>query len=56
VVVMGQGKRNAAQLKQVLVGICGRSDGKELCRSLTLKTVKAASDRDYKPLIKRYQR
>ena len=46
--------RDAAALKQVLVGICGRPDGKELCKSLTLKAVKAASDKDYRALVKRY--
>jgi hypothetical protein len=54
VVVIGEGRKNAAKLKQVLVGICGRPDGKELCKSLTLKAVEAASDKDYKPLVKRY--
>ena len=56
VVVMGEGVQHAAELKQVLVGICGRPDGVELCKSLTLKAVKAASDKDYKPLLERYKR
>jgi ABC-type phosphate/phosphonate transport system substrate-binding protein len=56
VVVIGEGKQNADQLKQVLVGLCERPDSKELCKSLTLKAVKAASDKDYKALVKRYNR
>jgi len=54
VVVIGEGKKHAAALKEVLVGICGRPDGKDLCKSLTLTAVKAATDRDYKDLLQRY--
>lgn len=56
VVVIGEGKQNADQLQQVLVGMCERPDAKELCKSLTLRAVKAASDKDYKALVKRYNR
>jgi ABC-type phosphate/phosphonate transport system substrate-binding protein len=56
VVVMGEGAKNAAALKQVLVGICSQPDGVELCKTLTLTSVKAATDKDYKALLKRYNR
>jgi ABC-type phosphate/phosphonate transport system substrate-binding protein len=56
VVVMGAGKKHAAAVKQVLVGICDSPDGAELCKTLTLTSVKSATDKDYKALLKRYNR
>jgi hypothetical protein len=54
VVVLGAGVPHAAALAGALVGMCGRPDGAELCRTLTLTSIKAASDADYAPLLKRY--
>jgi len=54
VVVMGAGIPHAAAFAGALVGLCGRPDGADLCRTLTLTSIKAASDADYAPLLKRY--
>lgn len=54
VVVMGAGLPHAAALAGALVGMCGRPDGAELCKTLTLTAIRAASDADYKPLLQRY--
>ncbi len=54
VVVMGAGIPHAAAIAGVLVGMCGRQDGAELCKTLTLTAIRAASDKDYAPLLKRY--
>jgi ABC-type phosphate/phosphonate transport system substrate-binding protein len=56
VVVMGEGAKNADKLKGALVGMCGRPDGAELCKTLTISSIKAASDDDYKNLLKDYNR
>jgi ABC-type phosphate/phosphonate transport system substrate-binding protein len=56
VVVMGDGVDDAAALKQALVGMCGQPDGAELCKTLTLTAINAASDKDYKDLLDRYGR
>ena len=56
VVVMGEGKSHAAKLKSVLVGMCKRADGKDLCKTLTITSINSASDADYKSLYKRYNR
>jgi hypothetical protein len=56
VVVLGEGKAHAKALKGVLVGMCKRPDGKELCKTLTLTSIKAASDKDYAKLVKAYDR
>jgi len=56
VVVMGEGKAHAAKLKSVLVGLCKRADGKDLCKTLTITSINPASDADYKSLYKRYNR
>ncbi len=56
VVVMGEGKFHAAKLKSVLVGLCKRADGKDLCKTLTITSINPASDADYKSLYKRYNR
>jgi ABC-type amino acid transport substrate-binding protein len=56
VVVMGDGAADAAALSKALVGMCDRPDGAELCKTLTLTAIKAASDKDYKDLFDRYGR
>ena len=55
VVVMGENTRHAAALAEVLVGLCGRPDGAELCHSLTLSAIRRATDADYRNLLKRYR-
>jgi ABC-type phosphate/phosphonate transport system substrate-binding protein len=55
-VLIGEGKAHKAQLKQVLVGMCATPDGKELCKTLTIDSIEAASDKDYKRLLKLYNR
>jgi ABC-type phosphate/phosphonate transport system substrate-binding protein len=56
VVVMGEGVADAAALSKALVGMCGRPDGAELCKTLTLTAINAATDKDYKDLLDRYGR
>ena len=56
VVVMGGGAADAGALSKALVGMCGRPDGAELCKTLTLTAITAASDEDYKDLLTRYGR
>ena len=56
VVVMGSGVADAEALGKALVGMCDRPDGAELCKTLTLTSIKAATDRDYKELFDRYGR
>jgi ABC-type phosphate/phosphonate transport system substrate-binding protein len=56
VVVMGDGLDDAKALGAALVGMCDRPDGKELCKTLTLTAIKAATDKDYKDLLDRYGR
>jgi len=56
VVVMGDGLADAKALSGALVGMCGRPDGKELCKTLTLTSITAATDKDYKELLDRYGR
>ncbi len=56
VVVMGEGKAQADKFRQVLVGMCDSLDGKELCNTLTLTSIKTATDADYKKLLKSYKR
>jgi hypothetical protein len=36
--------------------MCASPDGKELCKTLTITSIKAASDKDYQTLLKRYNR
>ncbi len=55
VVVMGDGLKKAGDLKKVLIGMCGQPDGRELCQTLTISSIKAASDADFKDLVKRYK-
>lgn len=55
-VVIGDGKAHQAALKQILVGLCDSPDGKELCKTLTITSIQAASDKDYKALLGRYNR
>jgi hypothetical protein len=47
---------DAAALKQALVGMCSQPDGAELCKTLTLTAINAATDKDYKDLFTRYGR
>jgi len=54
VVVMGSGTADAAALTKALVGMCGQTDGAELCKTLTLTAINAASDKDYQDLFTRY--
>ncbi|HUT79068.1 MAG TPA: PhnD/SsuA/transferrin family substrate-binding protein, partial [Polyangia bacterium] len=54
VVVIGAGVPHASAIAGALVGMCGRPDGAELCKTLTLTSIKSASDADYAPLLKRY--
>ena len=56
VVVMGSGVADAEALGKALVGMCDRPDGAELCKTLTLTSIRAATDRDYKGLFDRYER
>ena len=56
VVVMGQGVKKADKLEGALVGMCERPDGAELCKALTLTSIKAAADSDYANLLKAYNR
>jgi hypothetical protein len=53
---MGDGLVDAKALSGVLVGMCARPDGAELCRTLTLTSIQAATDKDYKALLDRYGR
>ncbi len=54
IVVMGEGPAPAKKIKAELVGMCGRADGKDLCKTLTISAIKAASSADYKSLFARY--
>ena len=56
VVVMGAGAKNAGAIRGALVGLCGRPDGAELCKTLTLTAIRAATNKDYKALLARYDR
>jgi hypothetical protein len=56
VVVMGQGAKQAKAFKKALVGMCRTPDGKGLCQTLTLSSIKAATNADYQELLKRYNR
>lgn len=56
VVVMGDGLIHAAKFAEVLVGMCSRPDGQELCATLTISSIKAAADADYKNLLTSYNR
>ena len=56
VVVMNDGLPKAKQMKAALVGLCKGDSGKALCESLTISSITAASDADYKSLLKRYNR
>jgi hypothetical protein len=55
-VVMGNGKTKAKAIKKALVGLCKKPDGKELCKSLTISSIKKASGKDYKKLMYKYNR
>ncbi len=56
VVVMGEGIKHAKEIAKTIVGMCSKPDGKELCKTLTITSIKAASDADYKALLKTYNR
>jgi ABC-type phosphate/phosphonate transport system substrate-binding protein len=56
VVVMGDGAKNKAKLKKVLLGLCSQPDGNDLCKTLTISSIRDAADADYKMLIKKYSR
>ena len=53
---MGDGKKQAVKLKTLLVGMCKRPDGVELCNTLTISAIKGASSSDSKKLLARYNR
>ena len=55
VVVMGDGVKHAGKLAKILVGMCQRPDGKELCKTLTISSIKAASDADFKEFLTAYE-
>lgn len=54
IVLIGEGPAPAKRLKKELVGMCKRPDGQELCKTLTVTAIEAASNADYKALFKRY--
>ncbi len=56
VVVLNDGRAKADAIRKSLVGLCDRPEGKDLCRSLTLTAVIPASDKDYRPLLAKYNR
>jgi hypothetical protein len=56
VVVMGDGKKQTAKLKSMLVGMCKQPDGRELCQTLTISAIKASSNAGCKKLLTRYNR
>jgi ABC-type phosphate/phosphonate transport system substrate-binding protein len=56
VVVMGTDAKQAKAVADVLLGMCDRPDGKELCQTLTISSIKPATDADYAGLLKRYAR
>lgn len=55
IVVMGEGLKHAKELANILIGMCKRPDGTELCKTLTLSSIQAASDKDYKDFLSSYQ-
>ena len=56
VVVMGDGVKNKAKLKKTLLGLCSQPDGNDLCKTLTISSIRDAADADYKVLLKKYSR
>lgn len=56
VVVMNDGLSMEKQLKKALIGLCSGESGKALCQSLTISSIRAAGDGDYKALLRRYNR
>ncbi|MCP4198607.1 MAG: phosphate/phosphite/phosphonate ABC transporter substrate-binding protein [Proteobacteria bacterium] len=56
VVVMGDGKKQAVKLKSMLVGMCKRPDGRELCQTLTISAIKSSSNLGCRKLLTRYNR
>jgi ABC-type phosphate/phosphonate transport system substrate-binding protein len=57
IVIIGDGpEAGAKKIKDVLIGMCERPDGKELCKTLMITAIKAASDADYKALFGTYDR
>jgi len=54
IVVMGEGVKHAQKLTKILVGMCKQPGGKDLCKTLTLTSIKAASDKDYSRFISSY--
>jgi ABC transporter, phosphonate, periplasmic substrate-binding protein len=56
IVVMGNGKAHAAKLKKALVGMCKKDEGRDLCKTLTISSIKSTTDRAYKKLLKNYSR
>ncbi|MBN2714266.1 MAG: PhnD/SsuA/transferrin family substrate-binding protein [Deltaproteobacteria bacterium] len=56
VVVLNQGMKYVPQLKKLLVGLCLNSEGEALCQSLTISAITPATDEDYQPLLRDYNR
>lgn len=56
VVVLDKNKKYAKKLKKALVGLCQKPSGKDLCKSLTITSIKASSNPEYQGLLKRYNR
>jgi len=56
VVVMGEGKKHINDLKKALIGLCKNKEGSKLCKTLTISSIKEANEKDYKILIKSYNR
>ncbi|MCU0662493.1 MAG: phosphate/phosphite/phosphonate ABC transporter substrate-binding protein [Myxococcota bacterium] len=54
VVVFGEIVKDAKKLEEVLTGLCQQADGKELCKTLTISSIKAASESNYKSLFSAY--
>jgi ABC-type phosphate/phosphonate transport system substrate-binding protein len=56
VVVIGDVVKDADKVQQVLTSLCGQPDGQELCKTLTISSIKNASEADYKSLLSAYSK
>lgn len=54
VVLLGGMTKDAKKLQDVLVGLCEQADGQELCKTLTISSIKTATEADYKALLSSY--
>jgi len=55
-VVMGINKTETKKIQTALIKMCSYQAGKDLCKSLTITSIKRASDATYKDLLERYER